>query len=97
MQHTLQTLQTWLADPTNLFLHRPRVRYHLKTSNGHTVSIQQSETHYCNEDSVEMWCCPHLPILDAFGSGEHDPYRHVPLQVVVDYLNELEETPFKAG
>ena len=40
--------------------------------------------------TVEMWSCPHLPMLDEYG-GESDPYARVPLSVVAAYIDELEK------
>jgi hypothetical protein len=65
------------------------VRERFVTSNGYKVSIQQSCSHYCDTDSVEMWCCPHSDLLNNYGDGEN-PYAYVPLKVVAQYIDELE-------
>lgn len=65
------------------------------TRNGYEISIQQSGTHYCNNDNeVEMWTCPPSPLLLAYGTGE-DPYAYVPLEVVAGYIDSLESLPPK--
>jgi len=58
-------------------------------ANGTKISIQQGATHYCDPDSVEMWNCPHLPILDDYGDG-HSPYARVPISVAAQYIEQLE-------
>ena len=103
MKHTLTSLQAWLDDNANFqfkhfnepWMRHARcftydgVRNSFVVGNGLEASIQQSSTHHCDWGSVEMWCCPRSPLLEPYGDGE-DPYAHVPLSVVVDYLNELE-------
>lgn len=101
MKHTLETLQAWLADDTNFHYKRENiiphkdfnfmgVRNHLTLTNKETLSIQQSSSHNCDKASVEMWFCPHHYILDPYGNG-NDPYDNVPLSVVVEYLNLVEQ------
>lgn len=97
---TQQRIRDFLADESNVSLKTPAVfpekgfeynilRRPFVTANGKEISIQQGESHYCNEDSVEMWHCPHRPILDAYGDGE-SPYAWVPISVVAQYIDELE-------
>jgi hypothetical protein len=88
---TLDRVKAFLSDPANIAQQYRTliVRIHFTTANGVTVSIQQSSYHYSDADSVEMWDCPHLPILDEYGNGEK-PYGRVPLQVVADYIDQLE-------
>lgn len=105
---TLARLKAWLADPSNelrrgeLAMWQPLgtndltytcLRKHFVTANGIEVSIQQSGTHYCsNENEVEMWSCPHSPLLMAYGDGNDAPYAYVPLEVVAGYIDALEST-----
>ena len=96
MTKTEIRLRAWLADPSNIAeqtnmssIGKFVVRNMFVTSNGHEISIQHSALHYCDENSVEMWQCPHRPVLDAYGDGE-DPYARVPLNVVADYIDVLE-------
>ena len=91
MTKTEIRLRAWLADPSNIAKQKGKfvVRNMFVTSNGHEISIQHSALHYCDENSVEMWQCPHRPVLDAYGDGE-DPYARVPLNVVADYIDVLE-------
>ncbi len=71
------------------------VRKRFITRNGYSISIQQSGTHYChNANEVEMWHCPHSPLLALYGDGE-DPYAYVPLEVVAGYIDSLESLPPK--
>lgn len=71
------------------------VRHLFVTRNGYEISIQQSGTHYCNnENEVEMWHCPPSPLLINYGDGE-DPYAYVPLEVVAGYIDSLESLPPK--
>lgn len=102
---TLERLKAWLADEANIHIRTKLpediadllngmpdtvLRKRFVTANGIEVSIQQSATHYCrNENEVEMWCCPHREVLAPYGDGE-DPYGHVPLEVVAQYIDELE-------
>lgn len=69
------------------------VRIPFVTRNGHTVSIQQSATHYCGAETVEMWHCRHHAMLEPYGEGSSDPYAHVPLKVVAAYIDWLETLP----
>ena len=98
---TEQRIRDWLADTANILNAMPAIfpqrgfeqiimRKPFVTENGVEVSIQQSASHYCNEDSVEMWCCPHHPLLDSYGTGE-DPYGWVPIPVVAQYIDALEK------
>jgi hypothetical protein len=69
------------------------LRHRLCLNSGDTISLQYSQTHYCNgtntmPDSFELWCCPPSILLDGFGS-EDDPYAFVPLNVVVAYIDSL--------
>lgn len=100
MKTTEQRIREWLADPANIHWQSPAVfpergfenitlRNRFVTTNGIKISIQQSATHYCDAASVEMWCCPHRPVLDPYGDGEN-PYGWVPLDVVAQYVDELE-------
>ena len=88
---TLDRVKAFLSDPANITRQYRTliVRKHFTTASGVTASIQQSDRHHCDADSVEMWDCPHLPILDEYGDGE-EPYGRVPLQVVADYIDQLE-------
>jgi hypothetical protein len=97
---TEQRIRAWLADPANIHMSTPAIfpergfehitlRNRFVTKNGLEVSIQQGASHYCNEDSVEMWCCPHHPLLDPYGDGE-SPYGWVPITVVAQYIDALE-------
>ena len=97
---TEQRIRDWLNDPANILdaipaifpqrgFKRIIIRNRFVTKNGIEVSIQQGASHYCNEDSVEMWCCPHHPLLDPYGDGE-DPYGWVPITVVAQYIDALE-------
>lgn len=99
---TEQRIRAWLSDQANITTKRYAIvpqrgfehdimREHFTTSNGITVSIQQGASHYCDEDSVEMWCCPHHPILAPFSSDEGDnPYGWVPISVAAQYIDILE-------
>ena len=101
--HTLKTLKDWLADDNQFDvkhtvvkaangLNFVGVRYKFRLLNGEGICIQQSALHHCTPDSVEMWQCPHSPLLapyDSSGKGR-GIYARVPLPVVVDYLNEQE-------
>lgn len=103
---TLARLKAWLTDPANVMMRKPLVmpnsrrnnmdytclRKRFVTANGLEISIQQSGTHYCsNENEVEMWHCPHNPLLMAYGEGD-DVYAYVPLEVVAGYIDALEST-----
>jgi hypothetical protein len=69
------------------------VRRHFVTENGIRISIQQGYGNYCNNPhQVEMWYCPHLPILDGHGDGS-DPYGYVPVSLLVRYIECLENMP----
>lgn len=104
---TLDRLKAWLADEGNfardkaeLVLPSPNnhmeyfvVRKRFVTRNGYRISIQQSGTHYCgSKNEVELWKCPHNPILMAYGDGE-TPYAYVPLEIVAGYIDSLESLP----
>lgn len=66
------------------------VRKRFVTRNGYKVPIQQSATHYCGNDSVEMLnCLPH-EMLEPYREGDSYPYSHVPLRVVAQYIDWLE-------
>ena len=66
------------------------VRKHFTTTNGITVSIQQSDGHYVSHyNEVEMFSCPHHEILSPYGDGA-EPYCHVPISVCAAYINALE-------
>lgn len=69
------------------------VRIPFVTRNGYKASIQQSATHYCGENSVEMWHCLHHEMLKPYGEGGSDPYAYVPLKVVAEYIDWLETLP----
>lgn len=63
------------------------VRKRFVTRNGYKVSIQQSATHYCGNDSVEMFnCLPH-EMLESYGEGDSRLYSHVPLRDVAQYID----------
>lgn len=101
--NTVERVQAWLDNPVNRHVDTPAVSYapnpnkpdrtilrsYFITSNGITISIQQGATHYCTHDSVELWDCPHHPILDPWGNGS-DPYARVPIPVVAAYIDALE-------
>lgn len=71
------------------------IRKRFITRNGYSISIQQSSTHYCHDtNEVEMWHCPHSPLLALYGDGE-DPYAYVPLEVAAGYIDSLESLPPK--
>lgn len=97
---TLDRLKAWLADDANKHYTRaytdfPSLNTPFITRNGYSISIQQSGTHYCNnENEVEMWNCPPSPLLMNYGNGE-DPYAYVPLEVVAGYIDSLESLPPK--
>lgn len=99
---TLERLRAWLADESNWVSKRhdsilrtdtfdfSGVRKPFITTNGISISIQQSATHYCNnENEVEMWHCPHSPLLMRYGDAQ-DPYAYVPLEVCAGYIDSLE-------
>lgn len=66
------------------------VREQFTTTNGITMSIQQSDGHYVsNYNEVEMFNCPYHEILSPYGGGD-EPYGHVPLSVCAAYINALE-------
>jgi hypothetical protein len=108
---TLDRLKAWLADEANFArkfdlsdgrtslyndMTHIGVRKRFITRNGYSISIQQSGTHYCNnENEVEMWHCPPSPLLALYGNGEDDPYAFVPLEVVAGYIDSLESLPPK--
>jgi hypothetical protein len=81
-------LDTKSISPYNGF-DRMIIRRVFVTTKGNCISIQQSASHHCDENSVEMWQCPHRPILDEYGDGE-SPYAYVPIEVVAKYIDELE-------
>lgn len=100
--NTIERVQAWLDNPVNRHSDtrlaidadpnkpdRIILRSYFITSNGITISIQQGATHYCTHDSVELWDCPHHPILDPYGDGQ-DPYPRVPIPVVAAYIDALE-------
>ena len=100
---TLERIQAWLDNPVNRHTDieatfvsgmdkpmRSILRSSFVTNNGISVSIQQGATHYCTLDSVEMWNCPHHELLKPYGDGS-DPYARVPLAVVAQYIDALEE------
>lgn len=100
MTTTEQRIRAWLADPANISEQHPAIfpqkgfemnilRKSFETANGCSISIQQSASHYCNLDSVEMWYCPHREILNPYGDGE-SPYGWVPIEVVAQYIDILE-------
>lgn len=105
---TLDRLKAWLADEANihtkheldhglpsLYNNLPYtcIRHRFVTRNGYKISIQQSGTHYCNnENEVELWHCPPSPLLVNYGNGE-DPYAYVPLEIVAGYIDSLESLP----
>jgi hypothetical protein len=95
---TLDRLKAWLADDGNCTYMSPVANGLIKrkrfvTSNGYKISIQMSESHHCVPgESVEMWYCPHNPLLIPYGNGE-DPYAFVPLEVVAGYIDSLESLP----
>lgn len=100
MKETEKRLRQWLADPANIHCRAPAIfpqrgfeevllRQPFITRNGYEISIQQGASHYCNGDQVEMWYCPHRPMLDEYGTGE-DPYGWVPISVAADYIEALE-------
>lgn len=100
---TLERLKAWLADESNHAVNTKlstEVGDFIKrklfvTKNGYEISIQMSELHHCVPgDSVEMWYCPHSPLIMAYGDGE-DPYAYVPLEVVAGYIDSLESLPPK--
>lgn len=100
--NTIERVQAWLDNPVNrhtdkdwdfeplpykparLILRSPFI-----TTNGISMSIQQGATHYCTHDSVELWNCPHHPLLEPYGDGEN-PYARVPISVVAEYIDALE-------
>lgn len=72
---------------------RPRlmgIRNPYVCANGRTASIQQSITHYCTNDSAEVWNCKPHSMLEPYGDG---PYAYVPLSVVADYIDWLNSLP----
>lgn len=72
---------------------RPRlqgIRSLYVCANGRTLSIQQSITHYCTRDTVELWNCAHHSMLEPYGDG---PYAYVPISVVADYIDWLNSLP----
>lgn len=98
-------LKQWLSDPANIFVRdqwpvsrngfsEMLIRNRFVTSNGYGISIQQGASHYCNHGSVELWHCPHRPILDDYESVDEDGIRHpygwVPLSIVAQYIDILE-------
>lgn len=104
MTRTEQFIREWLSNPlhinnkqkvsfgTNGFDHIV-IRNHFELQNGRTISIQQGASHYCDENSVELWSCPHKPILDPYLceiDGEVHPYSRVPISVLADYIDILE-------
>lgn len=106
--NTLDRLKAWLADEGEVIkrttfrelnmiyndMNYSCIRKRFVTRNGISISIQQSGTHYCkNENEVEMWHCPHSPLLMAYGNGDDDPYAYVPLEVVAGYIDSLESLP----
>lgn len=99
---TLDRLKAWLADeehmhvkPASTHLSEFIKRKPFITKNGYEISIQMSGAHHCVPgESVEMWYCPHSPLLMAYGDG-FDPYAYVPLEVVAGYIDSLESLPPK--
>lgn len=103
MTATLNRLRAWLADEKNYAgpkrgypfgknadMNYAVVRKPFITTNGISISIQQSGGHYCkDEGEVEMWQGPHSPLLMQYGDGE-DPYAYVPLEVCAGYIDSLE-------
>lgn len=99
---TIDRICAFLADEDKFLMKAPAlfpdrgfdvviIRDYFETSNGHKVSIQQSASHYCSEDSVEMWMCPHHPMLDKYRTDDESPYGWVPLDVVAQYIDAIEQ------
>ena len=97
---TEERIHAWLANRVNRhaekewhthnnWLTHMILRSHFTTTNGITISIQQGSTHYCDPDSVELWECPHHPILKPYGDGT-SPYGYVPITVLAQYIDALE-------
>jgi hypothetical protein len=89
-------LREWLTNPMNVVVENPAVvpragfftsvvRDYLVTKDGARWSVQQSATHYCGPDSVEVWHCPHDPLLAPYSDGD-DPYAYVPIPVLAAVL-----------
>lgn len=71
------------------------VRKGFKCEGGVTLSIQFSATHYCSKSekgtpTVELWCCPHHPLLAPYGDGE-EPYAYVPVDVLAAYIVHMDK------
>jgi hypothetical protein len=108
MNNTLKRLREFLADDGNFrfkkpaegFMHTTAFSYYgvrkpFVLANGDTISVQQSATHYTHSvDQVEMWHCPHHPLLDSYGTGE-DPYAYVPVDVCAAYIDAVEKGEVK--
>lgn len=109
MTRTEQFVREWLANPAHIHTQTRHeevvgksngfdsmiMRNHFELRNGGTISIQQGASHYCDKDSVELWLCPHKPILEPYGWADDDgnysnPYSHVPISVLADYIDILE-------
>lgn len=57
------------------------------TSNGHTVSIQRSPSHYCDDKTYEVWGPTHdLACVDG------DPEGYMSLETIVEYVYALEHS-----
>jgi hypothetical protein len=111
MKTAAQRIREHLADPQKVSeRHRLTVRrngfdefiirHHFTMAHGAgAVSIQQGAGHYCNKDSntFEIWCCPHRPILDPYAIVYEGPYGHVPFDVLVRHVEQLEAEARAAG
>lgn len=93
---TVEDIQKWLDDPSNILVRHDLIggefilREHIKLSTGVTISVQQSDSHYCSSNSVELYLCPHDNILNDYGDNNEQPYDYVPLAVLAAYINKLE-------
>lgn len=93
---TVEDLQNWLSDPSNILSSHKMIegefilREHMKLSTGQTISVQQSDSHRCDIDSVELYLCPHDDLLNEYGATDEQPYDYVPLGVLAAYINKLE-------
>lgn len=108
MTRTEQLIREWLSNPEHIHVKDPvlhssngfdhmLIRDRFELSYGGSISIQQGATHRCDKDSVELWYCPHRPILEPYGCPDeygdyfNEPYSRVPISVLADYIDELEK------
>ena len=93
---TLDALQAFLATPTQStpsgHQYKP-IAQRLQCSDGFSMSVQASESHYSEPrtnqgpySKVEVWLCGEVPEWSEYGDGE-DPYAFVPIELVAQLID----------